>query len=119
YPSPGEIDALFAADISDLERVAAYAKSKGLEVVSTDPAMRSVMVQGPVSAAVAAFPTRLADYGHAVTRYRGRNGPVFIPAEFDGIIRDIFGFDNRPVGTGHFRRGGPVISRALSHRNSY
>jgi kumamolisin len=119
YATPAQIDAIFSADPAELERVAAYAASKGLEVVRKNLATRTIQLQGPATAAVAAFPTQLADYEHASGRYRGRSGPIYVPAEFDGVIENIFGFDNRPVGVPNLRRGGPIASRAITRRNAY
>lgn len=118
YATASEIDALFGADPADLDRVAAYAVSKGLEVTEKDPSTRSIRLLGPVAAAVAAFPTQVAYYQHATTRYRGRSGPVYIPAEFEGVIENIFGFDNRLLGA-HQRQHGPVVSRSMVRPNAY
>jgi kumamolisin len=118
YATAADIDTLFGADPEDLERVAAYAASKGLRVLDRNASRRSIELSGPARAAIAAFPAQLAYFDHPVGRYRGRIGPISVPAELESVIENIFGYDNRVVGLDQLR-GGPVASRALIRPNAY
>jgi kumamolisin len=55
-----------------------------------------------------AFQVTLNQYEHSRGKFRGRSGAVSIPTELGGVITDVFGLDDRPVGRPHFRRGKPV-----------
>jgi len=51
----------------------------------------------------AAFDVRLQQYEHDGGTYRGRNGPISVPAELAGIVEGVFGLDDRPQATPHFQ----------------
>ncbi len=51
-----------------------------------------------------AFNVTLQMYSHPSGTYRGRTGPVEVPAELEGVIQGVFGLDNRPQAKPHFRR---------------
>lgn len=89
----------------DLAKVAAFAREHGLEVVESNPARRSMVLAGTVSALSTAFRVELnkyeiADSGHA---FRGRQGAVHIPRELEPIVEGVFGLDDRPQARPHFR----------------
>src|SRR5579862_4004490 len=67
------------ADPAAMARVAAFARSAGLEVVSSDAARRCVIVRGPAAAINQTFATRLHVYSYARGTYRGHAGPVGLP----------------------------------------
>ena len=51
-----------------------------------------------------AFGVQLEEYDHPEGgTFRGRTGPIMIPAELDGIVVGVFGLDNRPQARPHFR----------------
>jgi kumamolisin len=85
-------------DDSDLNAVAGFARNGGLDPVSTDSARGAVIVRGPVDAVVSAFGADVRGlFEHpSGVRYRGREGPLTVPAELDGIVTGVFGIDNRP-----------------------
>jgi kumamolisin len=100
------------ADRADLDRVAAFAAEFGLDVLWKDSARRSVGIAGSVSQMNAAFRTKLARYESPSGTYRGRTGPVKVPAELAEIVEAVLGLDDRPQSTPHFRML-PVGSEAL------
>jgi len=51
-----------------------------------------------------AFGVELKEYEHPNGRYRGRTGPVHLPAELQNVVEGVFGLDNRPQAKPHFRR---------------
>lgn len=99
-----EFAAEYGADPADLELVEAFARANGLEVVGSSAARRSVVLSGTVAAMSQAFGTRLARYEHPGGAYRGRTGPVHVPAELAPIVEGVFGLDDRPQARPHLRR---------------
>ena len=104
YLTGQEYEQQYGADPQDLEAVAAFARSHGLQVVEQSAARRSVILSGSVQAAEAAFGVTLEDYEYPQGTYRGRVGPVSMPAELSGIVEGVFGLDNRPFAKPHFSR---------------
>jgi len=104
YMAVRDYDQQFGADRRDLEAVAAFAQGHGLQVVEESAARRSVILSGTVQAAEAAFGVTLQDYEYPRGVYRGRTGPVSVPADLSGIVEGVFGLDNRPFAQAHFSR---------------
>jgi len=102
-----QFEATHGADPAAISKIAAFAKEYGLNVVETSAARRTVVLSGTVAAFNDAFQVRLMQYEHPNGTYRGRTGPVHIPAELDGIVEGVFGLDNRPQAKPHFRRRQP------------
>ncbi len=93
------------ASDADLEAVAAYARTSGLDVGARDSARRTIVVEGMLADLGAAFGARLARYRAADgTEFRGRIGPLTIPRVLAGIVVGIFGLDDRPQARAQFRR---------------
>jgi kumamolisin len=91
------------ADPADIERVEAFARDHGLEVLGADAARRSVGLAGTVEQMNAAFRTELARYESPHGAYRGRTGPVHVPAELGDVVEAVLGLDDRPQALPHFR----------------
>jgi kumamolisin len=98
------LEALHGADPAGISKIEAFAKEYGLSVVEASPARRTVILSGTVAAFNDAFQVRLMQYEHPNGTYRGRTGPVHIPAELADTIEGVFGLDNRPQAKPHFRR---------------
>ncbi|MEO7194198.1 MAG: S53 family peptidase [Pseudonocardiaceae bacterium] len=96
------------ADPSDLERVAAFAREHGLDVVSRDATRRTVVLGGTLSALASAFGVEFGLYEHEGGHYRGRQGAVRVPAELAQVIEGVFGLDDRPQARPHNRRAQPA-----------
>jgi len=92
------------ADPQSIARVEAFAREHKLKVKETSVARRTVIVSGPVKAMEEAFGVQLKEYEFAAGRYRGRTGPVQLPADLHNIVEGVFGLDNRPQAKPHFRR---------------
>jgi len=115
-PHPGrhlshdDFVAAYRANDDDMNRVAAFADEYGLQVVARSPERRSVVLAGSVAALERAFGVRLTRYEIPGGHYRGRTGPVHVPAELAGVVDGVFGLDNRPLGKSWRRPGqaGPV-----------
>lgn len=112
--------ARFGADPSTLRRVEAFAHQYGLSTVLISAARRSVIVRGTVAQFSEAFGVSLANYKAADgTVFRGRSGPVNVPAALVDQLEGVFGLDNRPAANAHFQvyrptSGGVADPRALS-----
>jgi kumamolisin len=88
----------------DLARVRAFAEANDLRVKGESVPTRSIILTGQVSAFSRAFDVELSRYEHPMGAYRGRAGSLKIPADLADAIEGIFGLDNRPQATPHFRR---------------
>ncbi|HET6414616.1 MAG TPA: S53 family peptidase [Anaeromyxobacter sp.] len=88
---------------ADLARVKRFARAHGLVVVEEDAPRRTVILSGTVSTMEEAFGVKLEVYEHGQGSYRGRVGPVRLPAELKGVVEAVLGLDNRPQALPHFR----------------
>lgn len=108
-PPPGtrmtreEYAATYSADPQALEKIEAFAQQHHLTVVESDPVRRRVVLAGPVSAMRAAFGVELHHYEHPGGSYRGRTGPVLLPADLVPLVDAVVGLDDRPQTRTHFR----------------
>jgi kumamolisin len=86
------------AEDDDLGAVAEFADEHGLEVVSSERPRRAVRLRGTVDTIGVAFEAQLQGmFEHpSGVRYRGRQGPLTVPAQLDGVITSVLGIDNRP-----------------------
>ena len=103
YLSREEYEKNYGASDSDIRTVEDFAHEHELTVVSTDAAQRAVILRGTVAQVSAAFAVELRQYDHPQGRFRGRTGPVYIPAHLENIVTGVFGLDNRPQAKPHFR----------------
>lgn len=91
------------ASAADMRAVRAFARAHGLVVVQGLAARRTLIVSGTVAQFNAAFDVQLHYFEHVGGTYRGRTGPIHIPAELDGVIEAVLGLDNRPQAQPRFR----------------
>lgn len=95
---------LFGAPVSDLRLVEKFAHAKGLTIVESNIQRCCVVLRGSIQAMSDAFQVRMTQYTSAEGQvFRGRSGCIHIPKELEGRIEGIFGLDNRPVASPHFR----------------
>jgi kumamolisin len=92
------------ADPADLAKVADFAQAHGLVVVETSAARRSVFLSGTAAQFAAAFGTTIEQYEHDGGTYRGRTGPLTVPADMVDMVEGVFGIDDRPIAKPHFQR---------------
>lgn len=118
YLTRDELRATLGADPADMAAVRSFAAGHGLEVIEADPGQRKVVLAGPARKVGPAFGVTLQRYQYAQETFRGRTGPVTIPAELAGIVEGVFGLDDRPQAKAHFRslpmEAAPVASNAGS-----
>jgi kumamolisin len=91
------------ASRADLDAVRDFAEAHGLAVVEEHAGRRALVLAGTVAQFDDAFGVELKHYSHPGGTYRGRTGPVHVPAELNGIIEAVLGLDNRPQASPHFR----------------
>jgi kumamolisin len=99
------------ADQAEIDKVVAFAKSAGLDVVESDAARRSVVVRGSVAAVNKAFAVQLNDYQYERGKYRSHDGAVSLPSDVAGDVEAVVGLTDRPVRAVHFataRRKNPA-----------
>jgi kumamolisin len=113
-----EYEARFGADPKDVEQVQAFATAHGLKVEGVNLGARSVILSGIVAAFSEAFQVELAHYESSRGPYRGRTGPVHIPASLEGVILSVHGLDNRPQARTHFRIRSNARGTAAPHANA-
>jgi len=93
------------ANQDDADAVKAFAAEYGLEVAEVDLARRSVRLRGKLDAVARAFGAQsLGSFEHPTAGvYRGRQGPLTVPAPLAGVITGVFGIDARPQASPHLR----------------
>jgi kumamolisin len=109
--------AAHGASAQDIDAVRAFAQSARLTVTGVDAARRSVTLRGPLQAVADAFGAHLeGEFEPSVGagRYRGRSGPLTVPAALGDVVAGVFGIDNRPQAQPHIRRASPAAAAATS-----
>src|SRR5580698_4193479 len=112
-----EFEQRHGADPDSVARVEAFARQHKLLVKEKSLARRTIVLSGTVAAMNEAFGVELKEYEYPSGRYRGRTGPVNLPAELHDAVEGVFGLDNRPQAKPHFRRRqgrGSVRAAAVS-----
>jgi kumamolisin len=100
----------YGSDPADHELIASVLTSlePAIGVTSRDPGSRRLTLAGPAGPLARAFGTELSmvsspgPRGELVT-HRYRSGSLQIPAELDGVIVAVLGFDTRPQASPNFR----------------
>ena len=98
-----EYEARYGADPEDVRKVEEFARANSLTVTKIDIGARTLHLTGTAEACGKAFHVDLAHYQCPEATYRGRTGPVYIPASLHGVIVSVHGLDNRPQAQAHFR----------------
>jgi kumamolisin len=115
-----EFEQRHGAAPQSIARIEVFASEHGLTVEETSAARRTVVLSGTVGAFSEAFGVKLQDYDSPAGKYRGRTGPIYIPAELQDVIEGVFGLDNRPQAKPHFRRRRePAVAHAAAIDLSY
>ena len=107
YMSREQFAADYGANPDDIAKIEAFAHQHNLTIVEASAPRRTVVLSGTIAALSAAFSVYLANYEHPDGAFRGRTGPIYIPADLAGIVQGVFGFDNRPQARPHFRKHKP------------
>lgn len=116
YLSREELSGANAPDPDDIAKIGEFAHEHGLSVVNVSPESSSISLSGTIKALSEAFGTKLSVYESPTGKYRGRVGPVLVPAELDPLIVTVLGLDNHKVAQSHFVRreqGGAVVGPVI------
>lgn len=103
YPSREAFAERYGASTEDLAAVEQFARAAGLHIVSSDAARRSVILSGTVAAMNAAFGTTVQRYRRGEETFRGRTGPLTLPASVAPAVVAVLGIDDRPQARTQFR----------------
>jgi kumamolisin len=87
----------------DLARVRAFAQQYRLEIAERPAGLRSAVLSGAARQMEAAFGTKLRSYTSPRGTYRGRVGPLTVPAPLGEMVTAVLGLDDRPVARPHIR----------------
>lgn len=94
--TPPELARRFGASSEDAERVQKTMRKYGLKIDEISLATRSMRVSGTAAAMEAAFkPHMMLMHSARQGDYRGRQGPLMVPAELKGVVTGVFGLDQR------------------------
>jgi kumamolisin len=104
YLSHEDVAASFGADPRDLDAIEQYGQRHNLVVSHRNAAERTLVLTGKLKDLMNAFHADLHMFHHSKGTYRGRQGEILIPRQFDGVITGIFGFDTRPKQKAPHRR---------------
>ena len=94
----------YGADPDDLPIIEQFAAENDLTIVEADMARRMVQLAGTIANMNEAFATYVQIFQSPRGTFRGRTGTLFIPANLEGIVTGVFGLDERPQASAHFRR---------------
>jgi kumamolisin len=112
YATRDEVEAELGASEDVMGRISQFASEWGLEVVDARPEERTVALAGSVAAMSKVFGVKLDLYEHPEGKFRGRSGPITVPAEIADIVQAVLGLDDRPQAHPHLR-----MVEARSHAN--
>ena len=97
YLSREEFAKEYGASEKDLDAIKEFARANRLEVVEVSIPRRTVVLKGTVEQMSKAFAVDLAMYETAEEKYRGREGPIYVPSNIAEIVEGVFGLDNRKM----------------------
>lgn len=100
--SRAEFGATNGANPDDLATVAQFARDKGLSVLESHLARRSVVMRGPAAAVNYAFGIALHDYDCPRGRYHGHAGRASLPGPVAAVVEAVIGLTNRQVPAQHY-----------------
>lgn len=104
YLTRAEFEAAHSADPAEIGILRRFARAHRLKLCGRIAAARAFHLCGRIGDFSRAFRTPLFLYRYAGGVYRGRTGPIRVPAELDGVVEGVFGLDNRPQARPHVRR---------------
>jgi kumamolisin len=109
--SRAEVADQLGADPADVEAVTRRLAGLGLQVLSADAPSRRVRVAGGAALMSRVFGTELAEATNPHTsgtgEHRVRTGPLYVPADLDGIVTAVLGLDDRPQSRALYRTALP------------
>jgi kumamolisin len=117
YLTPEQFAERYGADPAAMDKVAQFARDHQLTVVRSDIGQRTIVLSGTAQALSEAFKVQLVQYSSPQGQYRGRVGPVQVPADLQPFIEGIFGLDNRQQARPHIVLPASGLRRAGNGAN--
>ncbi|HTH74389.1 MAG TPA: S53 family peptidase [Trinickia sp.] len=94
----------FSVAPEDFAKLEAFAREYQLSIERHDLNAAKAVLGGTVAHFQTAFGVELSHYEHpALGRFRGRIGPITVPAEIADVVTAVLGLDDRPQARPHFR----------------
>lgn len=114
YLSHEQLAARHGAHPDDIELVEKFAHTFHLTITESSLRKRRVVLLGTAGSMSRAFEAELALYKIEATdrTFRGRMGPLSIPAELERAVIAVLGLDTRPVAKAHICRSKRVVPSA-------
>ncbi len=101
YMTRDQLENEYGVTNDAMDKITAYAHAHNLQVTRTEPGAALVRLAGTVQDISNAFGVTLFDYHHdKLGNFHAHTGPVSIPAELQGVVTGVFGFNNHK----HLRR---------------
>jgi kumamolisin len=95
---------LYGARPEDIPAVEQFAAENDLTMGEIDMVRRTVVVAGTVANMNEAFGTQLRLYQSPDGIFRTRTGEIYLPVDLAPVVTAVFGLDDRPQASTHFRR---------------
>jgi kumamolisin len=96
----------YGASPEDADKVAAFARQNGLEVLSVSLPRRMIEASGTIAQIDHAFGIKLGIFERPTETYRGHDGAIHLPRGLVDLIQAVFGLDNRRMA---YRAGGSSV----------
>jgi kumamolisin len=97
YLTPEQFEEAHGASDEDFDLVEDFAEEHRLSVVGRDRGHRTIILRGTLGALQSAFGTKLEMYHHRSGSFRGRSGPIEVPASLKDVVVGVYGLDDRPL----------------------
>jgi len=98
YMTYDELEKTHGSDPAALAKIEAFAEAHHLVVLRSELGSARLTLGGTVADISTAFGVNLFDYSHpTLGNFHARTGPVSVPAELEGDITGVFGFNNHRI----------------------
>ena len=95
YMTRDELEGEYGAKGDAVDRIVKYAHEHNLQVTREEVGAARLRLAGTVEDVTQAFGVSLFDYKHAqMGEFHAHTGPTSVPAELEGAVTGVFGFNN-------------------------
>jgi kumamolisin len=101
YMTRDQLETTYGPSTDTINKIKTYAKAHHLQVTRSEPGSARLRLAGTVADVSSAFGVSLFDYKQdKLGTFHAHTGPVTVPAELNGLVTGVFGFNNHR----HLRR---------------